>query len=57
MHVAVLSQMQLQAMERVEAKEKELQKLSILLVEYQAFLELLPERPYQDPPLKLHLEI
>ena len=36
--VAALSQMQLQAMERVEAQEKELQRISALLVEHQVFL-------------------
>ena len=42
--VAAISQMQLQAMERVEAQEKELWRLSALLVECQAVLRPLPER-------------
>ena len=48
--MAALSQMQLQAMERVEAQEKELQRLSALLVEHWAVLRSLPERPHQEPP-------
>ena len=41
--------MQLQAIERVEAQDKELWRLSTLLVEHQAFLKSLPERPHQEP--------
>ena len=48
--VAALFQMQLQAMERVEAQEKELGRLSALLVEHQALLESLPERHHQETP-------
>ena len=47
--VAALSLMQLQVMERVEAQEKELQRLSVLLEEHQAVLRSLPDRPYQEP--------
>ena len=47
MQVAALSQMQLQAMERVEEQERELRRLSALLVEHQAILRSLPERPHQ----------
>ena len=36
-------------MERVEAQEREL-RLSALLVEYQAILRSLPERPHQESP-------
>ena len=43
--MTALSQMQLQAMERVDAQEKELWRLSALLVGQQTFLESLPERP------------
>ena len=46
--VAALSQMQLQAMERVDAQKKKLQTLSSLLVEHQALLKSLPERPCQE---------
>ena len=38
--VAALSQMQLQAMERVEEQERELGRLSALLVEHQAVFEI-----------------
>ena len=48
--VAALSQMQLQAMERVEAQTRELSRLSALLVEHQAILRSLPERPHQQSP-------
>ena len=48
--VAALSQMQLQAMERVEAQERELRRLSALLVEHRAILRSLPERPHQESP-------
>ena len=55
--VAALSQMQLQAMERVKAQEKELRRLSALLVEHQAILRSLPKRPHQEsqasPPQNL----
>ena len=40
--VAALSQMQLQAMERVEAQERELRRLSALLVEHQAMFKIFP---------------
>ena len=48
--VTALSQMQLQAMERVEAQEMELRRLSALLMEHQAILRSLPERPHQESP-------
>ena len=48
--VAALSQMQLQAMERVEAQERELRRPSALLVEHQEVLRSSPERPQQEPP-------
>ena len=48
--VTALSQMQLKAMERVEVQEKELRRLSALLVEHQAILRSLPERPHQESP-------
>ena len=43
--VAACSQMQLQAMERVEEQERELRRLSNLMAEHQAILRTLPERP------------
>ena len=48
--VAALSQMQLQAVERVEDQEKELRRLSALLVEHQAVLRSSPDRPHQQFP-------
>ena len=45
--VAALSQMQLQAMERVEEQERELRRLSNL---HQAILRSSPERPQQQSP-------
>ena len=49
--MAALSQMQLQAMERVEELERELRRLSNLMAEHQAILRSLPERPQpQSPP-------
>ena len=49
--VAALSQMQLQAMERVEEQERELRRLSNLMAEHQAILRTSPERPQpQSPP-------
>ena len=48
MQVAALSQMQLQAMERVDVQEKELWRLSTLLVEHQALLISSPERSHQN---------
>ena len=49
--VAALSQMQLQAMERVEEQERELRRLSNLMAEDQAILRTSPERPQtQSPP-------
>ena len=48
--LAALSQMQLQAMERVEVQEKELRRLSALLLEHQAILRSSPERPHQESP-------
>ena len=55
--VAALSQMQLQVMERVEAQERELRRLSALLVEHQAILTSSPERPHQESPQVYHPEI
>ena len=50
--VAVLSQMQLQAMERVAEQERELRRLSNLMAEHQAILRTFPERPQpQSPPI------
>ena len=46
--MAVLSQMQLQAMERVESQERELRRLSALLPEHQVVLRSLPERLHQE---------
>ena len=46
--VAAFSQMQLQAMERVEEQEKELRRLSSLMAGYQAILRTSPERPQQQ---------
>ena len=43
--VATLSQMQLQAIERVEEQEWELRRLSNLMIEHQAILRSSPERP------------
>ena len=48
--VATLSQMQLQAMERVEEQERELRRLSNLMAKHQAILRTLPERPQQQSP-------
>ena len=48
--VAALSQMQLQAMERVEEQERELRRLSNLMAEHQAILRLSPEGPQQQSP-------
>ena len=43
--VAALSQMQLQAMERVAEQERELRRLSELMTQHQAILTTSPERP------------
>ena len=51
--VAALTQMQIQAMERVEEQERELRMLSALLVEHQEVLRSFPERPQQEPPQPL----
>ena len=49
--VAALSQMQLQAMERVAEQERELRRLSNLMAKHQAILRTSPERPQpQSPP-------
>ena len=49
--VAALSQMQVQAMERLEEQERELWMLSNLMAKHQAILRTLPERPQvQSPP-------
>ena len=55
--VAALSQMQLQPMERVEAQEKELWRLSALLVEHQVVLRSSPKRPTKNLLRLHHLEI
>ena len=49
--VAALSQMQLQAMERVKEQERELSRLRNLMAEHQAILRTSPERPQQQSPL------
>ena len=46
--VAILSQMQLQAMERVEEQERVLRRLSNLMAEHQAILRSSPEGPQQQ---------
>ena len=51
--VAAITQMQLQAMERVEGQERELRRLSALLAEHQEVLRSSPERPQQEPPQPL----
>ena len=49
--VAAFSQMQLQAMERMEEQESELRRLSTLMAEHQAVIRLSPERSHpQSPP-------
>ena len=40
-------------MERVEEQERELRRLSALLVEHQEVLRSSPERPQQEPPQPL----
>ena len=42
--------MQLKAIDMVEAQDRELRRLSALLVEHQALLRSLPERPHQESP-------
>ena len=49
-HMAALSQMQLQAMERVEEQERELRRLSNLMAKHEAILRTLPEKPWQQSP-------
>ena len=49
--VAALSQMHLQAMERVEEQERELKRLSNLMAKHQAKLRSSPEGPQQQPSL------
>ena len=46
--VAALSQMQLQAIERVEEQEREPRRLSNLMAEHQAILRTSLERPQQQ---------
>ena len=48
--VAALSQMQLQAIERVEEQERELRRFSNLMAKHQAILRILTERPQQQSP-------
>ena len=48
--VAALSQIQLQAMDRVEEQERELRRLSNLMAEHQARLRTSPERPQKQSP-------
>ena len=50
MQVPVLTQMQLQAMERMEEQGRELRRLSALLVEHQEVMRSSPERSQQEPP-------
>ena len=52
--VAAVSQMQLQAMERVEEQERELRRLCNLMAEHQAILRSLPERPQHSLPKLPH---
>ena len=56
MQVAALSQMHLQAMERVEEQERELRRLSNLMAEHKAILRPSPERPQpqSSPTLPPH---
>ena len=49
--VAALSQIQLQAMERVEEQERELRRLSNLMAEQQAISRSTPERPQPQSPI------
>ena len=49
-HMVPLSQIQLQAMERVEEQERELRRLTNLMAEHQAILRTSPERPQQQSP-------
>ena len=49
--MAALTEMKLHVMERVEEKERELWRLSTLLVEHQEVLRSSLERPQQEPPL------
>ena len=51
--VAAFTQMQLQAMERVKEQERQLRKLSALLVEHQEVLRSSPEMPQQELPQPL----
>ena len=53
--MAAISQMQFQAIERVEAQEKELWRLSTLLEKHQAVLKFSPERSHQVPSTFLNL--
>ena len=48
LQAAALSQMQLQAMQKVEAQEKKLCRLSALLVEHQAIWQTLPRRLHDE---------
>ena len=48
--MATFSQMELQALQWMDVQEKELQRLSALLVEHQAILQFLPERTHQEHP-------
>ena len=48
--VSALSQIQHQAMERVEEQERELRRLNNLMAKHQAILRTLPERPQQQSP-------
>ena len=48
--VVALSQMQLQAIERVEEQERELRRISKLMAKHQAILRTSPERPWQQSP-------
>ena len=48
--VAALSQMQAQAIQRMEEQEKELQRLSGLLLEHQGILQTSPETLHNELP-------
>ena len=59
--VPASSQMQFQAMEWVDSQDKQLWRLSTLVVEHQALLQSLPERPHQEtmqaPPENFELAL
>ena len=56
--VAAVSQMQLQAMKRVEEQERELRRLSNLMAKHQAILRSSHEGPQQQsPPISLPCDL